>query len=75
MFLIKSAFVCKKALYLSKCAVKQQLKLKKRHDRFCAQLHFNICKEVGVILENKHWYDDVPKWVETSHEGKVNIMK
>ena len=23
----------------------------KRHDRVCAQLHFNICKETGVQLE------------------------
>jgi len=32
----------------------------------CAQLHFNICKETGVKLDNKHWYDHVPKSVETS---------
>ena len=23
----------------------------KRHDRVCAQLHFNICKEAGVQLD------------------------
>jgi hypothetical protein len=40
----------------------------------CAQLHFNICKETGVELDNKHWYDHVPKSVETSHEGKVTIQ-
>ena len=34
----------------------------------CVQLHFNICKEIGVKLENKHWYDHVPKSVKTSHE-------
>jgi hypothetical protein len=32
----------------------------KRHDRVCAQLHFNICKETGVKLDNKHLYDNVP---------------
>jgi hypothetical protein len=37
----------------------------------CAELHVNICKEIGVKLDNKHWYDRVPKSVETSHEGKV----
>ena len=33
----------------------------------------NICKETGVELDNKHWYDNVPKSVETSREGKVTI--
>jgi len=43
----------------------------KRHDRVCAQLHFNICKETGVHLDKKHWYEHVPKSVETSQGGKV----
>ena len=46
----------------------------KRHDIACAQLHFNIHKESGVKLGNKHWYDHVPKSVEPSHEGKVTIL-
>ena len=32
----------------------------KRHDRVCAQLHFNIRKETGVQLDKKHWYEHVP---------------
>jgi hypothetical protein len=40
----------------------------------CAQLHFNIYKEIGVKLGNKGWFDHVPKLVETSHEGKVIIV-
>jgi len=36
-----------------------------------AQLHFNVCKEVGVKLDNKHWYNHAPKSVETNREGKV----
>ena len=40
-----------------------------------AQLHFNICKETGVQLgEKKHWYEDVPKSVETSQGGKVTVL-
>ena len=46
----------------------------KRHDRVCAQLHFNICKETGVQLDKKHWYEHVPKLVETSQGGKVTIL-
>jgi len=40
----------------------------------CAQLHFNICKETGVQLDKKHWYEHVPKSVETSRGGKVTIL-
>jgi len=33
----------------------------KIHDTVCAQLHFNICREIVVELDNKHWYEHVPK--------------
>jgi hypothetical protein len=46
----------------------------KRYDRVCVQLHFNICKKIGVKLDTKHWYDQVPKSFETSNEGKVTIL-
>jgi hypothetical protein len=46
----------------------------KRHDRVSAQLHFNICKETGVQLDKKHWYEHVPKSVETSRGGKLTIL-
>ena len=40
----------------------------------CAQLHFNICKETAVQLDKKHWYEHVPKSVETSQACKVTIL-
>ena len=40
----------------------------------CAQLHFNVCKEVGVQLDKKHWYEHVRKSVETFQVGKVTIL-
>ena len=46
----------------------------KKHGRVCAPLHFNICKEREVQLDNKHWYDHAPKSAETSHEVKVTIL-
>jgi hypothetical protein len=46
----------------------------KRHDRVCEKLHFNICKETGVQLDKKHWYEHVPKSVETGQEGNVTIL-
>jgi hypothetical protein len=35
--------------------------LAKRHDRACTQLHFNICKELGVKLDSELLYEHVPK--------------
>jgi hypothetical protein len=39
-----------------------------------SQLHFDICKEKGVQLDKKHWYEYIPKSVETGQGGKVNIL-
>jgi len=46
----------------------------KRHDSVCAQLYCNICKETGVQLAKKHWYEHVSKLVETIQGGKVTIL-
>ena len=40
----------------------------------CAQIHFSICKETGVQLDKKHWYEHVPVSVETSQGGMVTIL-
>jgi len=40
----------------------------------CAQLHFNVCKETGVQLDKKHWYEHVPESVETGQGGSVTIL-
>jgi len=47
----------------------------KSHDRVCAQVHFNICKEIGVNLDKEHWYDRVPKSTETSHEVEDTTLR
>jgi len=46
----------------------------KRYDTVCAQLHFNICKETGGQLDKKHWYEHVPKSVETGQGGNLNTL-
>ena len=46
----------------------------KKTYRVRAQLHFNICKETGVQLDKKYWYEHVPKSIETSKGGKVTIL-
>ena len=41
----------------------------------CAlNLHSDTGNEIGVKLDNRHWYDPVPKSVETSHEGGVTVL-
>jgi hypothetical protein len=34
----------------------------------------NICKETGVKLDKKHWYEHVTKSVETNQGDKVTIL-
>ena len=38
------------------------------------QLHFNICQETGILLDKKHWYEHVPKSVETGQGDNVTIL-
>jgi hypothetical protein len=59
---------------ISACPILTKEQYTKRHDRVCAQLHFNIRNETGVQLNKKHWYEHVPKSVETSKGGKVTIL-
>jgi hypothetical protein len=33
-----------------------------------------ISNEIGVKLDNEHWYEHVPKLVGTSHEGQEIIL-
>ena len=46
----------------------------KRHDKVSAQIHFNICKEIGVQLDKQHWYEHVLNSVVTNQGGKVTIL-
>jgi hypothetical protein len=58
----------------SACPILTKEQYIERHVIVCAQLHFNIYKEIEVILGNEHWYDHAPKSVKTSHESKVTIL-
>jgi hypothetical protein len=60
---------------ISACPILAKEQYIKRHDRVSAQLHFNICKETGVQLDKKHWYEHAPKSVETSQGSKVTILQ
>ena len=39
---------------ISACPILAKEQYIKRHETVCAQLHFNICKEVGVKLDKKN---------------------
>ena len=45
---------------ISACPILAKEQYVKRHDKESAQIHFNICKEIGVQLDKKHWYEHVP---------------
>jgi len=59
---------------ISACPILAKEQNIKRHDRVCAQLHFNICKETGVQLDIIHWFEHVPKSVETGQGCNVTIL-
>jgi hypothetical protein len=42
----------------------------KRHDKVNAQIHFNICKEIGEQQDKKHSYEHVPNSVVTNKEAR-----
>jgi hypothetical protein len=42
---------------ISACSILAKEQYVKRHDKVSAQTHFNICKEIGVQLDKKHWYE------------------
>jgi len=33
-----------------------------------------VCKETGLQLDRKHWYEHMPKSVETGQGGKAAIL-
>jgi hypothetical protein len=46
---------------ISACPILTKEQYIKRHDKVCAQLNFNICKETGVQSAKKHWYEHVTR--------------
>jgi hypothetical protein len=57
--------------YICVLNVEQYMKM---NEWLCAQLHFNVWKELGVKLANKHRYEYVPKFTQISREIKINIL-
>ena len=61
-------------VYSSACPILAKEQYVKRHDKVSVQIHFNICKEIGVQLDKKHWYKHVPKSVVKDQGGKVTTL-
>jgi hypothetical protein len=59
---------------MSACPVLAKEQYAKRHDKDSAQIHCNMCKELGVQLDKKHWYEHVPNSVVTTQGGKVTVL-
>jgi hypothetical protein len=59
---------------MSECPILAKEQYIKQHDRVRAQLHFNVCKELGIKLDSELSYEHVPKPVEISQVGKVTIL-
>jgi hypothetical protein len=59
---------------ISACPVLAKEQYVQRHNRVSAQINFDICKELGVQLDKKHWFEYVPKSVVTTEGGKVPIL-
>jgi hypothetical protein len=57
---------------ISPCPILAKEQYVKWHDKMSAQIHFNICKEIGAQLDKKHWYEHVPKSVVTNQGGRWN---
>jgi len=59
---------------ISACPILAKEQYIKRHDKVCAQLRLNVCKETGIQLDKKLLYEHVPKSVETLQRSKVAIL-
>jgi hypothetical protein len=59
---------------ISACPILAKEQYVKRHDKVSVQIHFNICKEIGVQLDKKHWYEHVPNSVVTNQGDKVTML-
>ena len=57
------------------CPILAKEQYVKWHDKVSVQIHFNICKDIGVRLDKKHWYKHVPKSVVTNQGGKVTTVE
>jgi hypothetical protein len=59
---------------ISACPILAKEQYIKRHDKVSAQIHFDVCKEIGMQLDKKHWYEHVPNSVVTNQGVKVTIQ-
>lgn len=56
------------------CPVLAKKEYIERHDRVGTQVHFQLCKELGVKVGTEKWYQHQPERVMNSEDGKVTII-
>jgi len=56
---------------ISSCPILAKERYIKRHDSMCEHTYTSTYARKRVQLDKKHWYEHVPKSVETSQGGKV----
>jgi len=59
---------------ISACKILAKEQCIQRHDTVCAELHCNICKEIGGELYSKHRYGHLPKFVHIGRKPKVTVL-
>jgi len=60
---------------ISACPILAKEQYIKRHDRVCVHNYTSTyVRKQGYKLDKKHWYEHVPKSVETGQGGNVTIL-
>ena len=55
---------------VSACSVLAQKEYKRRHDKVCANLHWNLCRKFGIDVAEK-WYQHEPEGVVENERVKI----
>lgn len=55
---------------VSACSVLAQKEYKRRHDKVCANLHWNLCRKFGIDVTEK-WYQHEPEGVVENERVKI----
>lgn len=59
---------------ISGCPILAQKDYIERHDNVCAQLHFSLCKEYGIVVDSDKWYEHKPKSISATANGETTII-
>ena len=55
---------------ISACSMLAQKEYKRRHDKVCLNLHWNLCKKYGIVVNDK-WYQHQVEGVMENDKAKI----